>query len=79
VSADAQQSPVQTTYRWIKLPLHCQITGDTSDAVHARRRKGQWRDGVQCQKGPDGNMYVNPEEWNKWVESNRENSACHAE
>ena len=57
-----------TSYRWIKLAKHCEVTGDTPDAVHARRRKRQWTDGVQCRLGPDGNLYINPEEYNKWVE-----------
>lgn len=26
-------------YRWVKLKKHCADTGDTPDAVHARRRK----------------------------------------
>ena len=58
-----------STYRWVKLPRHCAVTGDTSDAVHARRRKQIWTDGVQCRLGPDGNLYINPEEYNKWVEN----------
>lgn len=56
-------------YRWVKLTKHCAATGDTPDAVHARRRKRVWTDGVQCRLGPDGNLYVNPQEYNKWVES----------
>jgi hypothetical protein len=71
-------SPTPSPYRWVKLPKHCQDTGDTADAVHARRRKGVWQDGVHCRKGPYGNLYVNPEEWNKWVESNSETSSAHA-
>lgn len=58
-------------YRWIKLAKHCEITGDTPDAVHARRRKHQWTDGVQCRLGPDGKIYINPEEWNRWIEGSR--------
>lgn len=57
-------------YRWVKLPLHCAATGDTPDAVHARRRKRVWQDGVHCRVGPDGNLYVNPEAYNRWVEGN---------
>jgi hypothetical protein len=56
------------SYRWVRLGLHCSNTGDTPDAVHARRRKRQWQDGVHCRIGPDGNLYVSPEEYNKWVE-----------
>jgi hypothetical protein len=62
-------SPNEANYRWVKLTKHCAATGDTPDAVHARRRKRVWKDGVQCRLGPDGNLYVNPEEYNKWIES----------
>ncbi|MCV2365569.1 excisionase [Paucibacter sp. DJ1R-11] len=62
--------------RWIKLPLYCQISGDTPDAVHARRRKQQWFDGVQCKIGPDGNLWINPEEVNKWVENDQHETAA---
>lgn len=58
-----------TPVRWVRLSKHCRDTGDTPDAVHARRRKRQWLDGVQCIVAPDGNLYVNPKEYDKWVES----------
>lgn len=69
-----QPRPAQSTYRWVRLARHCSATGDTPDAVHARRRKKQWRDGVQCRVGPDGNLYVNPEEFNRWVEGQQPTS-----
>lgn len=71
-------NPGLSRYKWLKLAKHCEETGDTPDAVHARRRKRQWKDGVQCQLGPDGNLYVNPEEYNKWVESQHPTSHAHA-
>lgn len=67
---------ITPTYRWVRLKQHCAATGDTPDAVHARRRKRQWQDGVQCRVGPDGNLYVCPEEYNKWVESQPAQSNC---
>jgi hypothetical protein len=66
-----QPTPYESTgplYRWVRLAKHCEITGDTSDAVHARRRKRVWTDGVQCKVADDGNLYINPEEWNRWIE-----------
>lgn len=54
---------------WIRLAKYCELSGDSSDAVHARRRKRQWTDGLHCRVGPDGNLWVNLEEVNKWVES----------
>jgi hypothetical protein len=57
-----------TPLRWVRLATYCDLSGDTPDAVHARRRKRQWTDGLHCRVGPDGNLWVNPEEVNKWVE-----------
>ncbi len=57
-----------TGYRWVKLKKHCESTGDTPNAVHARCRKRIWTDGMQCRFGPDGNLYVNPEAYNRWIE-----------
>lgn len=54
--------------KWVKLKKYCEISGDTSDAVHAKRKKGQWVDNVQCKIGPDGNLWVNLEAVDKWVE-----------
>jgi hypothetical protein len=54
--------------KWVKLKKYCEESGDTSDAVHAKRKKGQWVDGVQCKIGPDGNLWINREAVDKWVE-----------
>lgn len=64
---EAYSSPL----RWMKLDQYCSLSGDTRGAVHARRRKGQWFDGKHCRVGPDGNLWINPEEVNKWVESSQ--------
>lgn len=53
--------------KWVKLAKYIDMTGDTSDAVHARRKLGKWIDGKQC-KIADGNLWVNIEEADKWVE-----------
>lgn len=63
---------------WIRLAKYCELSGDSSDAVHARRRKRQWADGKQCRIGPDGNLWINPEEVNKWVESQDQRANSHA-
>ena len=60
---------------WVRLAKYCELSGDSSDAVHARRRKRQWTDGLHCRVGPDGNLWVNPEEVNKWVEGLHQQSA----
>ncbi len=55
--------------RWIKLKKYCEISGDTSNAVHAKRKRGMWLDGVQCKVGPDGNIWINLVEVERWVEN----------
>lgn len=52
---------------WVKLCKYIELTGDTADAVHARRKAGKWLDGRQC-KITDGNLWVNLVEVEKWVE-----------
>lgn len=68
------QAENHPAYRWVRLAVHCAATGQTPDAVHALRRKRIWIDGVHCKVGPDGNLYVNPEEYNKWVEGQSQES-----
>lgn len=52
---------------WVKLHKYVEMTGDSSDSVHARRKNGKWRDGAQC-KIVDGNLWINLVEAEKWVE-----------
>lgn len=54
--------------RWVRLSAYCQQSGDTPAAVHQRRKRDTWTDGIHCQIGPDGNLWVNLVEVNRWVE-----------
>lgn len=54
--------------KWIKLKKYCETSGDTLDAVHAKRRKGAWLDGIHCKIAPDGNLWINIFEVEQWVE-----------
>ena len=45
--------------KWVKLKKYCLDSGDTANAVHAKRKKGVWLDGIQCRIGPDGNIWIN--------------------
>lgn len=54
--------------KWIKLKKYCELTGDTPASVHARRHKGKWIDGKQTIIAPDGKLWVNTEETEKWIE-----------
>lgn len=52
------------------LERHCEATGDTKDAVYARRKTRAWTEGLQS-KRVGKKIYVNPEEYNKWVKKSR--------
>jgi hypothetical protein len=54
--------------RWVKLSKYCELSGDTANAVHSKRKKGQFLDGVHCKIASDGNLWVNVEAVEKWVE-----------
>ena len=51
---------------WVKLAKYVEMTGDSADSVHARRKSGKWLDGEQC-KIVDGNLWVNLEAVEKWA------------
>lgn len=55
--------------KWVKLKKYCLDSGDTANAVHAKRKKGIWLDGIQCKMGPDGNIWINLIEVERWVEN----------
>ena len=61
--------------KWVRLKKYCELSGDTPDAVHARRRKGEWIDDVQCRLAPDRHVWVNLREVEKWIEKQ---TATHA-
>ncbi|TLM67201.1 MAG: excisionase [Deltaproteobacteria bacterium] len=55
-------------HKWVRLNRYCELTGDTAAAVHARRKKGVWLDGRHTILAPDGKLWVNTQETEKWVE-----------
>lgn len=53
--------------KFVRLKKYCELTGETPEAVHARRKTSQWVDGLHCEIGPDRKLWVNLEEAQKWV------------
>ena len=53
--------------RWVKLKKYCDISGDTKDAVNAKRKVGKWAEGIHWRKAPDGKIWINTEEVERWV------------
>lgn len=52
---------------WVKLEKYTELTGDTPDAVNARRKQGKWLNGIHV-KVVERRIWVNLIEANKWVE-----------
>lgn len=64
--------------KWIKLAKYCELSGDTADAFHARRRRRVWAESVHFKKAPDGSIWINTEQVEKWVEQ-QSTQDCHTE
>jgi hypothetical protein len=62
---------VTNRIRWVKLPKYCELTGDTPDAVYAKNRRKLWKIDQHYRKAPDGCLWINLDEVEKWVESER--------
>lgn len=57
------------TAKWVKVSKYCAETGDTPGGVRAKRRSGLWQEGVQWKKAPDGNVWINVEAVQQWIEA----------
>ncbi|GAA6119625.1 hypothetical protein [Acidovorax sp. FG27] len=67
----ASASPNEGDYRWVLLAEHCRRTGETSQMVHTRRKRGIWLDGKHTKLASKKRLYVNVEEYNRWVENQK--------
>ncbi len=55
----------------LKLKKFCECSGWTTDAVYQKIKKGQWIDGREYSKAPDGNIVVSIRGYEAWVSSSR--------
>lgn len=51
----------------VKLNHYCKLTGDTPQAVHSRRKRGEWIDGKHCFLRDGRRLWVDIEQVNEWV------------
>lgn len=51
----------------VTLKRYCEITGDTPYAVHNRRRRGIWVDGIHCHVKSRRRLWINVAAVNLWV------------
>lgn len=58
--------------KWVKLAKYLSLTGETKDSVHAKRKAGHFIDGIHTKIAGDGNLWVNTEAVDKWVEQGKQ-------
>ena len=58
-------------YKYVKLKEFCAHTGYTECAIRNKIHKRKWLRGKQYTVAPDGNILINLEEYDKWVESRK--------
>jgi hypothetical protein len=64
--------------KWVKAKKYCEMTGETPDSIKAKRRAYHFIEGVHYKVAPDGNMWINIEEVEKWIENGNGNAAAAA-
>lgn len=53
---------------YVVLPLAAAITGLTVKAMRHKIDRGQWLDGKEYRRGPDGHIYISMRGFQSWVE-----------
>lgn len=56
--------------KWVKLNKYCEITGETEDAFHGKKKKGMYAEGRHW-KIIERHIWVNLKEMEKWADSYR--------
>ena len=63
---DSEHSSVDCLGSVVTLKRYCAETGDTPYAVHNRRRRGVWVDGVHCYLKGGRRLWINVPAANDW-------------
>jgi hypothetical protein len=62
---------MNTSCRWVLVKRFAEVTGYTENAVRHKVKNGIWVQGRIWRKAPDGRIFVNLVEFERWVESER--------
>lgn len=57
--------------KWVKLKKYYELSGDTKDAFHGKKRRGIWREGTEFRTAADGATWVNLDAVNRWAEKSK--------
>lgn len=52
----------------VRIEKFCELTGYTPSAVRGKIASGEWREGAQYRKAPDGHILVSLEGYHAWAE-----------
>jgi len=55
--------------KWTTIKKFAETSGYSEEAVRQKIKKGVWLWGNHYRKAPDGRIFINNEEIEKWVES----------
>lgn len=61
--------PVPILPKWVRAKHYAKMTGITESAIAQKRQHGVWREGVEWKRAPDGNVMINWQAIDQWVES----------
>lgn len=53
---------------WVLINKLVDATGYTNNAIRAKIKKGVWQEGRHFRKAPDGRLFFNLKEIQRWVE-----------
>lgn len=62
---------MQNASRWVLIKRLAELTGYSEDAVRHKVKNGTWLKGRIWRKAPDGRIFVNLDEFERWVEASQ--------
>jgi hypothetical protein len=60
---------VNNPSRWVLIRRLAEITGYSENAIRHKVKNGTWVEGRLWRKAPDGRIFLNVDEFERWVES----------
>jgi hypothetical protein len=61
--------------RWVLIKRLAAVTGYSEDAARHKVKNGTWVQGRIWRKAPDGRIFANIDEFERWVESDQQPTA----
>lgn len=63
--------------KWVRAKKYAEMSGITERAITHKRTEGVWPEGVIWKKAPDGNIMINWQEADAWVETGPSSPSMH--